>query len=149
MGPEDVTSPPMRFHLLGEKVGRHAKRSMYVLRLANELESTRGGIVASNYIGHISFRMLVNNHKPRCVAASRVDKPKVVGEVVELWRKLEPMGRFLVRCDDNVGEMILWKDVGDIKARRKTSQCLREKERPGKEKKSQKRKRSEMPDGLV
>lgn len=91
------------------------------------------GSGTSNHIGNISFRLLVNKHKPRYVAASRVDKPKVAGEVVDLWRKLTPPGRFLMRCDDDQGDMSLWSDVGDRRARQKTSQCLREKDRPKKE----------------
>jgi hypothetical protein len=62
-----------------------------------------------------------------------VDKPKVAREVVAIWRKMSPAGRFLARKDetkrgpgsvkanDNV-----WYEVGDKKAREKASQCLRE-----------------------
>jgi hypothetical protein len=62
-----------------------------------------------------------------------VDKPKVAREVVAIWRKMVPAGRFLARKDetkrgpgsvkanDNV-----WYEVGDKKAREKASQCLRE-----------------------
>ena len=98
------------------------------------------GSGTSNHIGNITFRMLANDHKPRYVAASRVDKPKVAGEVVQLWRQMKPMGRFLVRMDESQGDVSLWRDVGDRKARQKTSQCLREKERPRKER-EKKRKR--------
>lgn len=44
-------------------------------------------------------------------------------EVVKKWRAQSPPGRFL-KVDDKTG---LWNDVGDKKAREKTSQALREK----------------------
>jgi hypothetical protein len=92
----------------------------------------RGG-GTNNHCGNVRFRKLVNEHKMRYLACSKVDKPKVARDVVALWRKLEPPGRFLARKDetkrgpgsvkslDNV-----WYEVGDKKAREKASQCLRE-----------------------
>jgi hypothetical protein len=64
------------------------------------------------------------------LACSKVDKPKVARDVVELWKKMTPPGRFLARetkkgssmkAPDNV-----WYEVADKKAREKASQCLRE-----------------------
>lgn len=92
----------------------------------------RGG-GTNNHNGNIRFRTLVNEHKMRYLACSKVDKPKVAREVVRIWRKMSPPGRFLARKDgskkgpgsirsaDNV-----WYEVGDKKAREKASQCLRE-----------------------
>jgi hypothetical protein len=92
----------------------------------------RGG-GTNNHEGNVLFRKLVNEHKMRYLACSKVDKPKVAREVVQLWRKMVPPGRFLARKDetkkgpgsvkdaDNV-----WFEVGDKKAREKASQCLRE-----------------------
>ena len=92
----------------------------------------RGG-GTNNHSGNIKFRKLVNDHKMRYLACSKVDKPKVAREVVAHWRKMNPPGRFLARKDetrkgpgsvksaDNV-----WYEVGDKKAREKASQCLRE-----------------------
>lgn len=92
----------------------------------------RGG-GTNNHCGNIKFRKLVNEHKMRYLACSKVEKPKVARQVVILWRKLDPPGRFLARKDetkrgpgsvkasDNV-----WFEVGDKKAREKASQCLRE-----------------------
>ena len=92
----------------------------------------RGG-GTNNHSGNIKFRKLVNEHKMRYLACSKVEKPKVARQVVILWRKLDPPGRFLARKDetkrgpgsvkasDNV-----WFEVGDKKAREKASQCLRE-----------------------
>jgi hypothetical protein len=92
----------------------------------------RGG-GTNNHSGNVKFRKLVNEHKMRYLACSKVEKPKVARQVVILWRKLDPPGRFLARKDetkrgpgsvkasDNV-----WYEVGDKKAREKASQCLRE-----------------------
>lgn len=93
----------------------------------------------SNHIGNIKFRKLVEKHKSRYVAASRVDKPKVAGELVAIWRKLDPPGRFLARCESNHTNP--WVDVGDHRARQKTSQCLRERERGPQKEHERKRKR--------
>jgi len=85
----------------------------------------RGG-GTNNHIGNIRFRQLVNEHKLRYLAASKVDKPKVAMEVVQIWRALDPPGRFLTKTDASQGDDSLWHDVGDKKAREKASQCLRE-----------------------
>jgi hypothetical protein len=92
----------------------------------------RGG-GTNNHCGNVKFRKLVNEHKMRYLACSKVEKPKVAREVVHLWRKLEPAGRFLTRKDDTKrgpGSVKaadnVWYEVGDKKAREKASQCLRE-----------------------
>uniref|UniRef100_A0A8J9X4D0 DUF6824 domain-containing protein n=1 Tax=Phaeodactylum tricornutum TaxID=2850 RepID=A0A8J9X4D0_PHATR len=92
----------------------------------------RGG-GTNNHQGNVFFRKLVNEHKMRYLACSKVDKPKVAREVVCLWRKLTPPGRFLSRHEEarrGPGSVkaadTLWYEVGDKKAREKASQCLRE-----------------------
>lgn len=92
----------------------------------------RGG-GTNNHNGNVRFRKLVNEHKMRYLACSKVDKPKVAREVVQLWRKMDPPGRFLARKDDTKrgpGSVkaadTVWYEVGDKKAREKASQCLRE-----------------------
>ena len=57
------------------------------------------------------------------IHSKRLDKPLVALEIIREWRSQDPPGRFL-RADDKTG---LWTDVGDKKAREKTSQALREK----------------------
>lgn len=89
------------------------------------LEKYIGG-GTNNHIGNIRFRQLVNEHKLRYLAASKVDKPRVAMEVVHLWRSLDPPGRYLTKTDASQGDDSLWHDVGDKKAREKASQCLRE-----------------------
>lgn len=57
------------------------------------------------------------------VNSKRLDKPLVALEIIRAWRAQEPPGRFL-KNNEKTG---LWEDVGDKKAREKTSQALREK----------------------
>mmetsp|Transcript_2856 Transcript_2856/g.4458 ORF Transcript_2856/g.4458 Transcript_2856/m.4458 type:complete len:773 (-) Transcript_2856:288-2606(-) len=93
----------------------------------------RGG-GTNNHSGNVKFRQLVNEHKLRYLAASKVDKPKVARDVVKIWRGFTPPGRFLTRTGDVIkkgagsvkAEGNCWLDVGDRKAREKASQCLRE-----------------------
>jgi hypothetical protein len=88
----------------------------------------RGGD-ANSHIGNIKFRQLINQYKPRYTAASRSNKPFVAEEVVQIWRNLDPPGRFLIRTDPVLGDDSTWHDVGDKRARKKASQALREKDR--------------------
>ncbi|CAB9519415.1 Transcriptional regulator [Seminavis robusta] len=86
----------------------------------------RGG-GASNHIGNINFRLMVENYKDRYAQASKLDKPKVADDVVRHWREKNPSGRFLTLTDPEEGTMSKWHDVGDVRARRKVAQALREK----------------------
>jgi hypothetical protein len=92
----------------------------------------RGG-GTNNHTGNVQFRQLVNKHKMRYLASYKIKKPKVAREVVQLWHKLRPPGRFLQRkykTKKGPGSVsdatITWIVVGDTKAREKASQCLRE-----------------------
>ena len=86
----------------------------------------RGG-GTNNHAGNIQFRKLINEHKLRYLASSKVEKPKVARQVVEIWQGLSPRGRFLSRVDEkNKGPHSVWYEVGPKKAREKASQCLRE-----------------------
>ncbi|GAX09689.1 hypothetical protein FisN_19Lh152 [Fistulifera solaris] len=81
------------------------------------------GLGTYNHVGNVQFRKLVNKHKMRYLASSKVDKPKVARELVHMWKQLDPPGRFLQRADEsNLG----WIEVCDKKAQEKASQCLRE-----------------------
>ena len=99
---------------------------------AHDVLCGRGG-GTNNHPGNVKFRLTINEHKLRYLAASKVEKPKVAREVVDVWRSLDPPGRFLARKDDSKrgpgsvkAEGNVWYDVGDKKAREKASQCLRE-----------------------
>jgi hypothetical protein len=102
----------------------------------NDVLLGRGG-GTNNHAGNVKFRKLVNEHKLRYLAASKVDKPKIAREVVHIWRSMQPPGRFLARHDEDVSEKSnsshnggennhVWVEVGDKKANAKASQCLRE-----------------------
>jgi len=91
----------------------------------NDVMCGRGG-GTNNHIGNVRFRQLVQGHKLRYLAAPKIDKPRVAREVVQIWRSLDPPGRFLTKTKVDNGDSSPWHDVGDKKAREKASQCLRE-----------------------
>ena len=78
---------------------------------------------ANHHPGNKRYRKMVEDRKVEYVACKRLDKPLVALSIIREWRGQKPPGRFL-KMDDNTG---LWNDVGDKKAREKTSQALREK----------------------
>lgn len=80
----------------------------------------RGGLT-NNAPGNIYFRTLVRQKQERYLLASKREKAGVAREIVDMIRSLSPPGRFLKK--DSNG---LWVEIGDRKAREKTSQALRE-----------------------
>lgn len=82
----------------------------------------RGGSINS-HAGNERFRELVEKRK-RVYLTARFKREKrlIASSIVSEIRGLKPSGRFLSR-DSKTG---LWKDIGDEKARDKTSQALRE-----------------------
>jgi hypothetical protein len=98
----------------------------------NDVLLGRGGGI-NKHCGNIKFRKLVNKHKMRYLACSKIDKPNIAREVVQLWRAMLPPGRFLACLDDTKrgpGFVKIadseWFEVGDKRARAKASQSLRE-----------------------
>lgn len=81
----------------------------------------RGG-GSNNHPGNESFRELVNEVKVPYVNCPKREKPLIARRIVEAVRNQSPPGRFLQK-DNDTG---LWNDIGDAKAREKTSQALRE-----------------------
>jgi hypothetical protein len=77
----------------------------------------------NHHPGNKRYRKMVEDRKVHYIHSKRLDKPLVALEIIRTWRSQDPPGRFL-RADDKTG---LWTDVGDKKAREKTSQALREK----------------------
>jgi hypothetical protein len=65
---------------------------------------------------------LVTSQKVNYLHSSKREKPMVSRGIVRAVRNQNPPGRFLQK-DDETG---LWFDIGDQKAREKTSQALRE-----------------------
>jgi hypothetical protein len=87
--------------------------------------SGRGGHTI-HWSGNIKFRALVEQHRSRYHSASRVEKGKVVSEVVQIWRQMTPPGRFLALSDPKAGDASPWHDIGDKAAQKKTAKRLRE-----------------------
>jgi len=87
----------------------------------NDVLYGRGG-GTNHHPGNKLYRKMVEDRKLDYVNSKRLDKPLVALEIIKFWRSQEPPGRFL-KLDEKSG---LWQDVGDKKAREKTSQALRE-----------------------
>lgn len=77
----------------------------------------------NHHPGNKRYRKMVEDRKIDYVNCKRLDKPLVALGIIREWRGQDPPGRFL-KLDEKTG---LWCDVGDKKAREKTSQALREK----------------------
>ncbi|KAI2507489.1 hypothetical protein MHU86_6981 [Fragilaria crotonensis] len=89
----------------------------------NDVLCGRGGSINA-HPGNERFRQLVEKRK-RVYLTARFKREKrlIANSIVLEIRSLDPPGRFLSR-DPNTG---CWFDIGDEKAREKTSQALREK----------------------
>jgi hypothetical protein len=85
----------------------------------------RGGHTI-HWSGNIKFRALVEQHRARYHSASRVEKGRVVAEVVQIWRTMAPPGRFLTPKDPKLGDASTFVDIGDKAAQKKTAKRLRE-----------------------
>jgi hypothetical protein len=88
----------------------------------NDVMYGRGG-GTNHHPGNKRYRKMVEDRKVKYVNSKRLDKPLVALEIIREWRGQWPPGRFL-KHNDKTGS---WDDVGDKKAREKTSQALREK----------------------
>jgi hypothetical protein len=88
----------------------------------NDVLYGRGG-GTNHHPGNKIYRRTVEKKKLDYVLSKRLDKPLVALDIIKKWRSQSPPGRFL-KLDETTG---LWSDVGDKKAREKTSQALREK----------------------
>lgn len=90
--------------------------------LENDVLCGRGGSINSHG-GNERFRLLVEKRK-RVYLTARFKREKrlIASSIVTEIRDLNPPGRFLTR-DSKSGQ---WQDIGDEKARDKTSQALRE-----------------------
>lgn len=88
----------------------------------NDVMYGRGG-GTNHHPGNKRYRKMVEERKVQYVNSKRLDKPLVALEIIREWRAQLPPGRFL-KHNEKTGN---WDDVGDKKAREKTSQALREK----------------------
>jgi hypothetical protein len=85
----------------------------------NDVLLGRGG-ETNHHVGNIQYRQLVKICQPAYLEAKRRDKPKIAERIVHAVRMLA--GRFLKKDAD----ASTWRDVGNNRAREKTSQALRE-----------------------
>lgn len=97
-----------------DEISRHGIHDHDVL-------SGRGG-ASNNHPGNEAFRQLVNRVKVDYLQCPKREKPLLAMRIVQAVRAQSPPGRFLQH--DKLTDT--WKDVGDAKAREKTSQALRE-----------------------
>lgn len=79
----------------------------------------RGG-ETNHHTGNVQYRMVVKASQPAYLYAKRRDKPRIAGAIVCVVRSLR--GRFLKKGETSN----LLFDVGNTRAREKTSQALRE-----------------------
>jgi hypothetical protein len=88
----------------------------------NDVLCGRGGLT-NHHPGNVFFRRLVRIKQEAYLKASKREKAGVAKEIVALIRNLQPSGRFLKKEPLHPG---VWIEIGDRKAREKTSQALRE-----------------------
>ena len=88
---------------------------------SNDVLCGRGG-ATNSHLGNKAFRLLVKQYQEKYLKAKKKEKPNVASHIVETIRKLRPPGRFLKK-DKITG---YWLDIGDTRAKEKTSQALRE-----------------------
>mmetsp|Transcript_22420 Transcript_22420/g.29461 ORF Transcript_22420/g.29461 Transcript_22420/m.29461 type:complete len:472 (+) Transcript_22420:136-1551(+) len=82
----------------------------------------RGGLT-NHHAGNMFFRRLVRLKQEAYLLASKREKAGVARDIVDSIRQLQPPGRFLKKDAKNPNT---WVEIGDRKAREKTSQALRE-----------------------
>ena len=88
---------------------------------SNDVLNGRGG-GTNNHPGNVEYRKLIAEKKEEYAASTKGDKANIRNRIVQKVRDSDPPGRFLEK-NESTG---LWDDIGDYRAREKTSQCLRE-----------------------
>jgi hypothetical protein len=87
----------------------------------NDVLSGRGGIV-DNFEGNIQFRKIASQHMAKYFdRSSEIKRKHLSALVVAIIRCMSPPGRFLMK-NKKTG---YWEEIGDEKAREKTSQAFR------------------------
>jgi hypothetical protein len=90
------------------------------------------GSATNNHIGNIRFREMVKKYQDRYSSACKSDKPLVALEIVLVWKRQSPPGRFLAyhngKVDgDEYTKSECWYEISEQVATRKVAQRLREK----------------------
>mmetsp|Transcript_1534 Transcript_1534/g.2451 ORF Transcript_1534/g.2451 Transcript_1534/m.2451 type:complete len:600 (-) Transcript_1534:359-2158(-) len=104
----------------------------------NDVMYGRGGDINA-HIGNKKYRYIVESLKSKYAHAPNNEKSKIAMDIVSLWRKLDPPGRFLKQNAEEQssveeeeadyvqnGGTWTWYDVGDDEAKKKISQALRD-----------------------
>ncbi|CAJ1940997.1 unnamed protein product [Cylindrotheca closterium] len=90
----------------------------------DDVLSGRGG-ATNSHSGNRVFRALVKRYQSKYLQAKKRDKPGVASTIVEAIRRKG--GRFLRRQGSRFDPgVVAWVDIGDVRAREKTCQALRE-----------------------
>ena len=115
--PHDHHHPPVSYH-----PGSPYHSINYISDIGpNDVLCGRGGATNSNS-GNRNFRSVVRDHQERYLNAKKKDKPAVSELVLNMIRNRDPPGRFLKKDPLSGG----WYDIGDVRAKEKASQALRE-----------------------
>jgi len=91
----------------------------------HDVLSGRGG-ATNHHPGNVRFRYLVKKFQGDYIRATRKEKPTIAMSIVNEVRNNG--GRFVKQVDgaSNIHSETMWMELGDKKAREKTSQALRE-----------------------
>ncbi len=112
--------PSTNQNLANEKVACDPQDSASSSSIShNDVLCGRGGLT-NHHPGNIFFRRMVRLRQESYLRASKRDKASVARDIVDTIRQLNPPGRFLKKGGD------VWVEIGNRKAREKTSQALRE-----------------------
>lgn len=112
--------PSTNQNLANEKVACDPQDSSSSSSIShNDVLCGRGGLT-NHHPGNIFFRRMVRLRQESYLRASKRDKASVARDIVDTIRQLNPPGRFLKKGGD------VWVEIGNRKAREKTSQALRE-----------------------
>jgi hypothetical protein len=114
---EKGSPAPPKVDILPRGIGPIAETNV------NDVLCGRGGKVNS-HPGNKQFREIVEGLKEIYLAKTtkKLEKAHVAAQIIITIRTMDPPGRFL-KEDSNDG---MWYDIGDIKARKKAGQALRE-----------------------
>lgn len=65
---------------------------------------------------NVRYRTLVDTYKDRYNRAGKREKARVAHDIVRVWRRQEPRGRFLARTEPERGDGSPYRDIGDRRA---------------------------------
>eukprot|EP00984_Skeletonema_dohrnii_P010192 scaffold3967_cov126-Skeletonema_dohrnii-CCMP3373.AAC.10 len=116
---EEEAYPKKAARILGESSGSNASWPLTNILTPGSNDCLFGsGGVTNKHPGNRKYRHLVTLKEETYRNANRLGGKGVVAmEVVDVWRNMDPPGRFLQQDKDSM----LWSDVGDAKAKKKVT----------------------------